>query len=100
MRATCKQWKEDLDAAMHSLSPAICKAQDIVSLFPNVEELDLSACNVTVDDDSLAIIAKLPRLQTLDISGCARVGFPSPHVLSWNHGQHPQGVLLLSWRFH
>ena len=73
MRLTCKSWKRELDLCTELLEPAIADTARIVRLFPNVNKIDLSVCNLTVHDEDLEVLPKLKNLRVLDLRGCAAV---------------------------
>lgn len=82
MRLTCKSWKRELDLCTDLVEPAIADTERIVRLFPNVNKIDLSVCNLTVHDEDLERLPKLKNLKVLDLRGCAAVSSAATWTLS------------------
>ena len=73
LRLTCKTWKRELDLCCYEVEPAFSDMQRMLKLFPNVQKVDLSACNLTVQNDDLFLMPSLKKLRVLDLRGCAAV---------------------------
>lgn len=73
MRLTCKAWKRELDLCAYEVEPAFSDMQRTLKFFPNVQKLDLSACNLTVQNEDLFLMSGLKKLKVLDLRGCAAV---------------------------
>ena len=58
-----------------------CNSARCVRVWPSLTALSLYGC-VGVDDETMASVARLPRLQTLDVSGCWRVSGAGVRLLT------------------
>ena len=73
MRLICKTWKRELDLCTHEVEPAFSDMQRTLKLFPNVLKVDLSVCNLTVQNEDLFLMPGLKQLKVLDLRGCSAV---------------------------